>query len=118
MDTMEEKIGGILQNPELMQKIMAMAQSLNNSGGQQETPQEKPSPPLMPDIDIGMLQKISGLAKQGNIDNQQQALLRALHPYLSHQRIQKLENAMRAAKMARIAASIFGSQGINFPLSR
>ncbi len=118
MDTMEDKIGGILQNPEMMQKIMAMAQSLNLSGQQQESPQEKPSSSPMPDIDIGMLQKISGLAKQGNIDNQQQALLRALHPYLSHQRIQKLENAMRAAKMARIAASFLGSQGINLSLSR
>jgi hypothetical protein len=118
MDTMEDKIGTILQNPEMMQKIMAMAQSLSASNASQEVPQEKPVTPNIPDIDMGMLQKMSGLAKQGNIDKQQQALLRALHPYLSSQRIQKLENAMRAAKMAKIAASMLGAQGIHLPIAR
>ena len=118
MDTMEDKIGTILQNPEMMQKIMAMAQSLNASPPQQEAPQENQSAPNMPDIDLGILQKMSGIASQGNIDNQQQALLRALHPYLSNQRIQKLETAMRAAKMAKIAVSMLGAQGIHFPIAR
>ena len=118
MDTMEDKIGSILQNPEMMQKIMAMAQSLNAAAPPQEKQPEKPAQSPMPDIDIGMLQKISGLAKQGSIDNQQQALLRALNPYLSRQRIQKLENAMRAARMAKIAASVLGAQGIHLPISR
>ena len=116
MDTMEDKIGTILQNPEMMQKIMAMAQSLSASAETPEAPSEKP--PNMPDIDLGMLQKMSGLAKQGNIDKQQQALLRALHPYLSSQRIQKLETAMRAAKMAKIAATMLGAQGIHLPIAR
>lgn len=116
MDTMEDKIGTILQNPEMMQKIMSMAQSLSASTETPEAPPEKP--PNMPDIDLGMLQKMSGLAKQGNIDKQQQALLRALHPYLSSQRIQKLETAMRAAKMAKIAVSMLGAQGIHLPIAR
>ena len=117
MDAMEEKIGNILQNPEMMQKIMAMAQSLNDSPPQ-ESPNEQPPSQAVGDIDLGMLQKISGLARQGNIDSQQQTLLRALHPYLSNQRIHKLENAMRAARMAKIAASVLGPQGINLPFSR
>ena len=58
------------------------------------------------------VQKILGAVSQ------QQALLRALHPYLRHQPIQKLENAMRAAKMAKIAASVLGTQGIHLPISR
>ena len=114
MDTMEEKIGSILQNPEMMQTIMSMAQSLNAG---QSAPEKAPQP-AMPDIDMGMLQKFSGLAGQSGIDIHQQALLKALHPYLSHQRIQKLENAMRAAKMARIASSVLGQQGIHLPISR
>ncbi len=117
MDSMEDKIGSILQNPEMMQKIMAMAQSLNASPAPESPKEQHPASPI-PDIDLGMLQKISGLAKQGTIDNQQQNLLRALHPYLSSQRIQKLENAMRAARMAKIAASVLGPQGINLPFSR
>lgn len=118
MDNMEDKIGSILNDPDMMQKIMAMAQSLNATPSKQESPKEPSSSPAIPDIDLGMLQKISGLVKQGNIDNQQQALLRALNPYLSRQRIKKLENAMRAARMARIAASVLGTQGINLTFSR
>ena len=30
MDEMEQKLGAVLKNPELMQKIMSMAQSLGN----------------------------------------------------------------------------------------
>ena len=68
----------------------------------------------MPDIDIGMLQKLSGFARQSGIDKEQQALLRALGPYLSQGRITKLEKAMRAAKMARLASSFLGSGGLQF----
>ena len=110
MDGMEEKLGSILNNPEMMQKIMSMAQSLNSGAGQQESPKEQPQSSGLPDIDLGMLQKFSGLARQGSIDREQQALLKALGPYLSRERLRKLENAMRAAKMAKVAAAALGSQ--------
>ena len=126
MDDMESKMGAILNNPEMMQKIMAMAQTLNQSSGQN---QEDNAPPKdvqsqqtggfnMPDIDISMLQKLSGLAKQTGVDRNQQSLLKALHPYLSRQRIAKLEKAMRAARMASVASSVLGSQGIQSLLGR
>ena len=57
MDAMEDKIGSILQNPEMMQKIMAMAQSLSASSSQ-EPPKDQNVPPAVPEIDFGMLQKI------------------------------------------------------------
>lgn len=116
MDNMEDKIENILNNPEMMQKIMAMAKSLG--GSNPETPQGQAPQNPFPDIDLGMLQKFSGLASQGNIDKQQQNLLQALNPYLSQQRIQKLENAMRAAKMARIALSTFGNSSSKIPTGR
>lgn len=117
MDGIEEKLGSMLNDPETMQKVMAMAQSLGLGNPQQDTPKQPQSNPL-PDIDLSMLQKFSGIAKQGNIDKEQQALLRALTPYLSRERIHKLENAMRAAKMARIAAATLGQQGSLFPSFR
>ena len=80
MDEMERKLGSVLGNPELMQKIMAMAQSL---GQPSEPPQE---PPGTPEIDIAMLQRLSGLARRSGIDSQQRALLAALKPYLSSER--------------------------------
>lgn len=114
MSEMEDKIGAILKNPELMQSIMSMASSL---GAQQEKAEAAP-PPLasqsaaLPSLDPAMLQRIAKLAGQGNIDRNQQALLKALGPYLSRDRIIRLEKAMRAAKMARAASSVLGQGGL------
>lgn len=109
MENLEQQLGAVLNNPEMMQQIMAMAQAMGTS-----SPEPKPNePPPMPDIDIGMLQKLSGLAGQSAIDREQQALLKALGPYLTTRRIHKLENAMRAARMARIAATALGGN-LNF----
>lgn len=112
MEDMEDKIGAILSNPQMMQQIMAMAQSLGGASGppgEQSQPQSAPAPSAsIPDP--AMLGKLVGLAGQSSIDRNQQALLNALGPYLSRQRIGKLEKAMRAAKMANLA-SVFLSQG-------
>lgn len=107
MDDMQQQMNAILQNPEMMEKISALAQSLGGA------PPEAPKPPApaggFPDIDIGMLQKLSGFASQSSIDGNQQNLLRALGPYLKGDRIHRLEKAMRAAKMARLASGFLGS---------
>jgi len=117
MDSMEEKLGSILNDPETMQKIMSMAQALGGADPQQDGTAPQNQAPF-PDIDLNMLQRFSGLARQGSIDKQQQNLLQALNPYLSRQRIQKLENAMRAAAMAKFAAAAFGGQGMKLPTGR
>lgn len=117
MEGMEEKLNAMLNDPETMQKVMAMAQSLGFGNSSAEPQKQSQSGPA-PDIDLAMLQKFSGIARQGNIDKEQQALLRALSPYLSKERIHKLENAMRAAKMAKIAAAALGQQGSLFPSFR
>ena len=112
MDEMEQKLGAVLGNPELMQKIMAMAQSL---GQPAQPPQE---PPQAPEMDFAMLQRLSGLARQSGIDSQQRALLTALKPYLSGERVSKLEKAMRAAKLAKLASSVLGTGAIQLPSGR
>ena len=112
MDEMEQKLGAVLGNPELMQKIMAMAQSLGQPA------QQPTGPSSSPEMDIAMLQRLSGLARQSGIDSQQRALLTALRPYLSSERVSKLEKAMRAAKLARIASSVLGSGAIQLPSGR
>lgn len=111
MSELEEKLGTILNNPQMMQQIMSLAQSM----GPQAPPKQEESRPAassLPDIDPGMLQKLSGLARQGGIDREQLALLSALGPYLSRDRISRLERAMRAAKMARMASSLLGPGGM------
>lgn len=121
MDDMESKMGAILGNPEMMQKIMAMAQTLNQSASPkgQEPPSSSRTEEAsqssgfsLPDIDISTIQKLSGLVKQSGIDKNQQSLLKALGPYLSRERITKLEKAMRAARMASMASSVLGTRGL------
>ena len=110
MNEMEEKLGAILGNPQMMQTILSMAQSL---GQESSSSKEEPTTtPELPEIDISMLQKLGGLASKSNIDPQQQALLQALSPFLSHSRIHKLERAMRAARIARFASSFLHSGGL------
>lgn len=112
MEEMEDKLGAILSNPQMMQQIMAMAQSLGSgsSAPAEPAPQPQPTPQSPSAPDPALLGKLASLAGQSNIDRNQQALLNALGPYLSRQRIIKLEKAMRAAKMANLA-SVFLSQG-------
>ena len=102
----EEKLSAILSDPDMMQKIQAMAQSLG------QTPDPQPQTKDVPQIDIGMLQKLSGLAGQTSIDTNQQALLQALSPYIGRTKMTKLEKAMRAASMARLASGFLGTGGM------
>lgn len=101
MGEMEEKLTSMLSDPQMMQKVMAMAQSLAG---------ESPGREDQPGIDLGMVQKLSGLARGTGIDKDQRSLLIALKPYLSRERIGKLEKAMRAAKMARMASGLLAQQ--------
>ena len=112
MDQMEEKLGAILNNPQMMQQIMSMAQSL----GQQNTQKEVPS--SLPNLDPKLLGQLSGLAKQNQTSSEEQALLQALCPYLRSDRIHKLEKAMRAAKMAKFASGFLNSGGLQLLTGR
>ena len=111
MSEMEEKLNSVLNNPQMMQQIMSMAQSLGAQPSKEDA-SSKVDP--MPEIDLGMLQKLSGLAGQGSIDKNQRSLLHALGPFLSRERIGKLEKAMRAAKMARMANTLLNSGALKF----
>lgn len=116
MENMQEQMTSILQNPEMMSKIMSMAQALS---GEPSEPAQQPEnhTPLMPDLDFATIQKLSGFIGQSNIDKNQRTLLNALTPYLEQPRIAKLEKAMRAAKLASLASSLFSNTAL-FNLGR
>ena len=120
MDSMQNGINAILENPEMMQKIMAMAQSLNPHPEQQPPQQQQAQqpPPSFPELDIGMLQKFSALAGKAGIDSNQRTLLSALTPYLHGDRIGRLERAMRAAKLAGLASGFLSGPGGLFQSGR
>ena len=109
--SMEDTLGAILSDPDMMQKIQSIAQSLGQSAPQTDTP--KP-----PDIDLSLVQKLAGLTSKGGIDQNQKNLLSALSPYLSRGKTAKLENAMRAAKLARLASRFLGNGGLQLLTGR
>lgn len=116
MDEMEEKLSAILGNPELMQQIMGMAQSLGQSSESPKT--QEGTGPSMSNPDLSLLQRLSGLTRQGGIDREQKALLSALSPFLAKDRLSKLEKAMRAAKMAKLASSFLNAGGLQLLTGR
>lgn len=120
MEDIQNQMNNILQDPEMMHKIMQMAQSLNQQTPNNDSPAVNPSPPspALPNIDPAALRHIAGLAGQTNIDNNQRSLLKALTPYLSRERITKLERAMRAAKLANLASGFLGRSGSLFQSGR
>lgn len=106
MSELDDKLSAILGNPQMMQQIMSLAQSM----GQAEPPRQEA--PQMPSFDSKMLASLSGLAGKTSVDDNQQALLTALSPYLSRNRVSKLERAMRAARIAGAASAFLGSGGL------
>lgn len=122
MDGIEEKLGSILANPQLMQQIMTMAQSLGGEGS--STPPREPArePPKAPvpvqGLDPALIKGLGSLAGQGRVDGNQQALLRALGPYLSRGRVAKLEKAMRAARIAQMASALLNSGALSSLIGR
>lgn len=119
MENMQAQMNSILENPEMMQKIMAMAQSLGQGQSAQPPAQEQETPAFpIPEIDLATIQKLSGFLGQSNIDKNQKNLLNALEPYLNRERIGKLEKAMRAAKLATLASSLLSSSGLQLNIGR
>ncbi|MGM9605067.1 MAG: hypothetical protein ACI3XG_08370 [Faecousia sp.] len=138
MSELDDKLNSILSNPAMMQQIMSLAQALNQSEAQQQH-QQQPPPPQQPPIQQppvqqspvqqppvqqsnfvpsndrslspNLLSKIAGIMQRGSIDKNQESLLRALRPYLSKQKLEKLERAMHAAKMAGIASEMVNTRG-------
>lgn len=107
MDDLGEKLNSILGNPEMMAQITALAQQMG-----QAAPTSPPPPPPEndgPGVDMALLSKLANAAGSLGVDHDQRALLQALVPYISGERIGRLEKAMRAAKLASLATTFLGS---------
>lgn len=115
MSGMEDQLGAILSDPEMMAKIQSLAQSLGQpeeSPRQADAPKKEGPPPPPPGIgagDLEMVKAFTGFARGAEIDKDQRALLKALSPYVSREKTAKLERAMHAAKLAQQASSLMES---------
>lgn len=115
MSEMEEKLNALLSNPQLMQQIVSMAQAMGSQAPQQPPEQ---TPPAMPALDPRLLQTVAQTMGQTGIDSNQKSLLHALSPYLSTNRVQKLERAMQAARLAGAASAFLNAGGLQMLTGR
>lgn len=118
----EEQLNQILGDPQAMEQIMALAQSL--SGGEASTPPTEPDAgaegapsPLsaLSGLDPRLLQLGMGLLSEYSApDDRKTALLEALKPFLKPERREKLDQAARIARLTRVvraALRMFREQG-------
>ncbi|MCL2562837.1 MAG: hypothetical protein FWE08_02230 [Oscillospiraceae bacterium] len=118
MGEFEEKLNGILNNPQEMEKIMALARNLMGSGGGSDAPQGGSSPPpplpgtsggpdfgsLLGGLDAGMVQK---LVKGFSGGRGSATLLQSITPHLKDTRQGQLKRAVMIAQMVKVARGYF-----------
>ena len=114
MSEFEDRLNSILNDPDRMEQITSMAKSLMGTNEQAPNPKknhvEKESG-LFETLDpamLGRLAKVMGGVRQ---PDEKQALLEAMKPYLSTKRREKLERAMKLARMIHVAEIAFGTLG-------
>ena len=131
MSEFEDKLNAILSNPEAMAQVMGLAQSLSGSGAfGGEQPHEGTGKPksnqtentgnpfgnlgdLFSQIDPKTIERllplIGELSRSDNDERMQ--LLYALRPFLKEERRDKIERAVKAAKLIHIGKKFLSSMG-------
>lgn len=114
MDDLDNKLNSILGNSELMKQIMELAGQIGEPTEKQETAEKQTtvSSNTGPIMDSNALRNISALLSKTGTDKNQQALLSAMRPYIGEFKMQKLEKAMQAAKMAQLASFYLNNGGL------
>lgn len=128
MSDFEEKLEGILNNPQAMEQIMSLAKSLGGGSAPSRSPQQTAQPPQpqppsqQPDqiqataapasgglldglgqLDPRLLSTAARLISQyNNDDDGRTALLQALRPFVKEQRYAKLDKAIQIARLSRM----------------
>ena len=108
MAEFEDKLNAVLSNPQMMQQIMSMAGSFSQP--------QAPPPPAQPAggglaFDPAMMQGMMELLRGTQLDNRQQGLVNALGAYLPQEKVVRLQKAMQASRVARLASSALNRQG-------
>ena len=115
----EELIGQILNDPEKMAQLSALAESLGLNGAPPEAPPPLPKPPA-PDRppppqtslpDAAMLSALMGtLGELNRVDKRLEALLCALKAYLPPDGCRRLDRAAELARLMRLKERLNGGE--------
>lgn len=110
MEEISQKLNEILQDPARIQQIKEMASAM----GLSDTTEEATEPPIIQEA----LQQVSHVLHQTEAKEQrQQALMRALLPYLSPRRQGKLEKAIQLSRLSRLAGVALQNSSLSSLLS-
>lgn len=119
-DSFSNALNNILSNPEMMSMIGSMAEKLKSNSApapqKNEAPaslentesgvSEQPSPPL-PDIISTLAPFMSGeKSTHSKRDHDRDCLLRALKPYLSHDRGQAIDYIIKFSSIAEVLKNL------------
>lgn len=104
MDNLTEKLSELLGDPGSMKQIMDMASTFSGQLGQ-----DQQLPPNLPE----QVQQLMAEAPQ--ITAKEDALVRALLPYLRPNRKARLQRAMQVAHLSQLASAALKSSTSNRP---
>lgn len=100
MAELEDMINSVLSDPEQMNKIAGLAQSLMGTDQPSAAADTAGFPLPIDPKSLGSLQKL--MARTESAGNSE-ALLRAMEPYMSDKRRAKMDKALKLARMAKLA---------------
>lgn len=115
----EELIGQILNDPEKMAQLSALAESLGLNGAPSEAPPplpkplapDRPPPPQTSLPDAAMLSALMGtLGELNRVDKRLEALLCALKAYLPPDGCRRLDRAAELARLMRLMERLNGGE--------
>lgn len=119
MDDISAKITQLLSSQDGIKQITEMAQQLGIDPSQLdgmlnvETPPKKEKPPqdMFDGINMETILKVQRLVSKMNSNNNDTALLDALKPYMSPERLRRIEDAKRIMNLMQIIPLINSERG-------
>lgn len=108
-EEMQAQLGSILSDPQQMEKIKAMAQSLMGgmgAGGTAENAAEPVSSPTGGGL-MGLLGKTTGSGTK----SESEQLLRAMQPYMRPKRRTKIDRALKLTRLIGLAETMLEQYG-------
>lgn len=112
MADFSELLGQVMSNPQMMNQLASMAQSLGLQGNSPPptatTPQNMSMQESSPDPRV-LMQNLMQMTKNMGGNERQLALIQALKPFVSSERARKLDRAIQIAQMSRLAEQALNS---------
>lgn len=114
MDGIEEKLSALFSSPESMEQIRKLAESLSGSGGttQNENASQNEDSKGAGE-DSGLMQTVMRVIQASSSPNETTRLIHALSPWLSRGRAEKLEKAVKIARLTTAARNILPNLSVN-----